>query len=535
MTYVKYELTIGNLLRSAVKRNPNQVIVDPEKGAYTYADFELRVNALARSLVKIGVSPHDNVAVLDWDTRQYLESFYAIPMAGAAIHTVNIRYPVELIYYTIQHAEDSFIIIRDEIAKMFINYKELFGFVKGWIIYSSTDEKIEFPFDNVYYYEDLIQENNNSPLPAVIEDDIATIFYTSGSTGMPKGVTFTHRDLVIHAYGLISTLSDEPVSLTSRDVIMPLVPMFHVHAWGLPQSFLLKGCKYVLAGRYNPAQELKLIKENQVTTSAMVPSILYMLLNEPGASEILQDRNLKVVVGGGALSQGLAEAASKMNVRTIGAYGMSETAPLLTAAIFNSDVRNLEESERKKYQIKAGLPASMVEIRIVDKSGKEIPRGVEKIGEITVRAPWLTKEYYKDPESSKKLWQEGWLHTGDLGYLDSMGYLTIVDREKDSVKSGGEFIPTLILEDVISLYGKIGEVAVIGKPDEKWGERPVAFYTAKENINEEDVRNFLMKFVEQRRIEKFWIPDEFIRVESFVKGSTGKIDKKALRQRYEKQ
>lgn len=532
MAYVKYELTLGNLLHSAVKRNPNQTIVDPEKGSYRFSEFESRVNALAKALVEIGVNPRDRVAVLDWDTRQYLESFYAIPMTGAVLHTVNIRYPTELIYYTMQHAEDSYVIIRDEIAKMFINYKDLFGFVKGWIIYSSSDTKIDFPFDNVYDYEELIKRDSHSPLPAVVEDDIATLFYTSGSTGMPKGVSFSHRDLVLHAYGLIATLSDEPASINSRDVLMPLVPMFHVHAWGLPQTFLIKGCKYVLAGRYNPAQELKLIKENGVTISAMVPSILYMLINEDGAAELFPKINFRAIIGGGALSRGLSEAAKKLNISTMGAYGMSETAPLLTASVYNFDTMIISEDEKAKYRIKAGLPASLVEVRIVDKNGKEIPRGTEKIGEITVRAPWLTHEYYKDPESTKKLWQEGWLHTGDLGYLDSLGYLTIVDREKDSVKSGGEFIPTLILEDIISLYGKIGEVAVIGKKDDKWGERPIAIYTSKEPIDTDDLRQFLQRFVEQKRIEKFWIPDEFIRVDEFEKGSTGKIDKKVLRKKF---
>lgn len=532
MAYVKYELTLGNLLHSAVKRNPNQIIVDPEKGSYRFSDFESRVNSLARALVEIGVKPKDRVAVLDWDTRQYLESFYAIPMTGAILHTVNIRYPVELIYYTIQHAEDSYVIIRDEIARMFINYKDLFGFVKGWIIYSSSENRIDFPFSNVYYYDDLINGNSNASLPAIVEEDTATLFYTSGSTGMPKGVSFSHRDLILHAYGLIATLSDEPASISSRDILMPLVPMFHVHAWGLPQAFLIKGCKYVLAGRYNPSQELWLIKEHGVTLSAMVPSILYMLINERGASEVFPAINFRAIIGGGALSRGLFEAAGKLNIKTMGAYGMSETAPLLTASVYNFDTMSLPDDDRVEYQIKAGLPASLVEVRIVDKNGKEIPKGVEKIGEITVRAPWLTHEYYKDPESTKKLWQEGWLHTGDLGYVDNMGYLTIVDREKDSVKSGGEFIPTLILENIISLYGKIGEVAVIGKKDDKWGERPIALYTSKESINPEDIKEFLQKFVEQRKIEKFWIPDEFIRVEQFDKGSTGKIDKKALRKKF---
>ena len=346
---------------------------------------------------------------------------------------------------------------------------------------------------------------------------------------MPKGVTFRHRDLVTLAYNTSMMISDEPINVKSSDVIMPLVPMFHVHAWGMPQASIMRGNKYVLAGRYVPELIIAQMKKEKVTVSAMVPSILFMLISDKTAENILPKLNLRVIIGGAALTKGLYTAAKKSNIRTVAGYGLSETAPILSVAVLNQHSRELNNEMQEELAMKAGIPAPLVEIKIIDRNGKDVTDSHE-IGEITARCPYLTSEYYKDPDATKKLWKDGWLHTGDIGYIDEHGYLNISDREKDSVKSGGEFIPTLIIEDVISLFGKIKEVAVIGKKDEKWGERPVAFYTAEEEIDLDKMREFLMKFVEQRRIEKFWIPEEFIKIDSFTKGYTGKIDKKALRE-----
>ncbi|MCL4351000.1 MAG: long-chain-fatty-acid--CoA ligase [Candidatus Thermoplasmatota archaeon] len=528
MTYIPYELTVGNLLSSSVKRNPEQVIVDPQYGSFTYREFEKNVEKFAKGLIRVGVRHGDRVAVLDWDTIHYLEAFYAIPMCGAAIHTVNIRYPNELIYYTMNHAEDSYVILREDIAKQLSSYGELFGFVKGWVIYGSSPEKKDLPFENVFYLDDMMKEDDNTSLPSVSENDIATIFYTSGSTGMPKGITFRHRDLVMLAYNVGIMITDEPLNAKSSDVIMPIVPMFHVHAWGMPFACIMRGSKYVLAGRYHPETIVSIMGKEKVTLSLMVPSILHMLLSAKNAPEILPERNLRVVVGGAAITSALRDSARKMNIEAVAGYGLSETAPILSIAVYNQLSGKLPKDEKDKLPLKAGTIAPMVEIRIIDINGTNVTDS-HQTGEITARGPYLASEYYKDPEATKKLWKDGWLHTGDLGFIDEYGYLNIVDREKDSVKSGGEFIPTLILEDVISLFGRVKEVAVIGKKDEKWGERPVAFYTSDQEIDPKEITEFLSKFVQQRRIEKFWIPDEFIKIDSFVKGYTGKIDKKALR------
>jgi len=321
-----------------------------------------------------------------------------------------------------------------------------------------------------------------------------------------------------------------PLSLKDSDVFMILVPMFHVHQWGYPYNFMMGGNKYVLPGRYDPAFNLKLLKEEGVTYSAMVPTILHMMINHPEAKNYYDYfKRWKVVIGGSALPLGLAQTARKLGITVLSGYGLSETAPVLTIGYYNSLIENLNEEEKFLQQIKTGIPIPFVELRVIDQSGNDVPWDDRTIGEIVVRAPWLTREYYKDPEKTLKLWKDDWLHTGDLATVDKYGYLRIVDREKDAIKSGGEFIPSLVLEDVISTHPKVGEVAVVGMNDEKWGERPVAFIVPKEKVSEDELKEFLLRKVEEGKIQKWWIPDKFIFVSEFPKTSTNKIDKKVLR------
>lgn len=525
----RYELTIDKILTASVRNNPDQIISYQGKENITYEKFNERVYNLASSLIKMGVQRGDRVAVLDWDTNRYLEAYYAVPMAGAVLHTVNIRYPPELIYYTMQHADDRYVIIRDEFVPLVAHNKALFSFVKKWIIYSETG-KIPETLEPAVNYDSLVSDDDRIKLPEINENTIATTFYTSGTTGLPKGVSFSHRQIMLHTLAATSTLSDPPISLSSRDVIMPLVPMFHVHSWGMPYTTIMKGMKYVLPGRYDIPTILKVIKQEKVTLSAMVPSILYMLITNPDASKILADNHMKIIVGGGALLRGLAEKARSLGIETIAGYGMSETAPILTLSTFTKKIMEMDDQTRTDYRIKTGVPISLVDLRVVNKDGKEVPRDSRTIGEIIVRAPWLTDEYVKDSEGTDKLWKNGWLHTGDLAVLDTYGYISIVDREKDAVKSGGEFIPTLILEDLISTAPGVNEVAVVGKKDEKWGERPIAFVTVTPKYNVEDVKKHLETYVEAGRVAKFWLPDEYRVVKEFAKTSTGKIDKKPLRE-----
>ncbi|MEM0373669.1 MAG: AMP-binding protein, partial [Sulfolobales archaeon] len=357
----------------------------------------------------------------------------------------------------------------------------------------------------------------------------ATLFYTSGTTGDPKGVWFTHRDIVLHTLSLAVLSRAPPLELTTKDVLMILVPMFHVHSWGFPYVALLTGAKYVLPGPYNPSKELQLIAREGVTFSAMVPTILFMLLSQPDIDNYKEHlKRLKIAIGGERLNEGLARKAREYGITLIGGYGLSETCPVLTVAYYNSLIENLDPETKFQKQISAGVPMPFVKIKIVDEEGNELPRG--KIGEVVVRAPWVTREYFKDPEKTTKLWRGGWLHTGDLGYIDEYGYLNIVDRDKDAIKSGGEFIPSLLLENVISLHPKVAEVTVVGVKHEKWGERPVAFIVPNGELDEMELRKFLMQKVDEGKIQKWWIPDKIFFVDYIPKTSTNKADKKILRE-----
>ncbi len=526
----KYELTVEKIFASSVRNNPDQVISYMGKEHITFREFRDRVFKIAKGLVALGLKKGDRVAVLDWDTIRYLEAYYAVPIAGGVLHTVNIRYPPELIFYTMQHAEDKFVIIRDEFIPLIEKSIPLFDFVQHWIV-SSDSVKPASMLPGATVYNDLLSMDGKVILPDIHEDDLATTFYTSGTTGLPKGVEFTHRQLVLHAMAMAFALADEPINLKSTDVIMPIVPMFHVHSWGVPYMALLKGMKYVLPGRYDFDAIPGIMEKEKVTVSLMVPSILYMLMTGKNSGK-LKNLNLRVTVGGGALSSGLAKMADSMNLKIASGYGMSETAPVLTLSTYNKQLNDASEAKKTEYRTKTGIPIPLVDLKVVDSSGKEVPHDSKTIGEIVVRAPWLTRVYVKDEENTRKLWKDDWMHTGDLAVVDDLGYLSIVDREKDAVKSGGEFIPTIILEDAISSYPGVAEVAVVAKPDTKWGERPVAFISGLKSVDKAKMTEHLMKFVESGRIAKFWIPDEYFIVDSFEKTSTGKIDKKPLRAKF---
>ncbi|BCU66870.1 long-chain-fatty-acid--CoA ligase [Sulfolobales archaeon HS-7] len=525
MRAFKFELTLEKVLNTGAETFPSQKIYYRDLREYTFSEFREKALALANSLRKLGVKRGDRVAVIDWDTDVYLLSYYGVPLSGGVLHTVNIRYPPELILKTMLHAEDRWIIVRDEFLPLLEKGKDYLKSV-GLIAYSESKETPKSPLNPTNFWELLNEEPLNSP--DVSENDMATIFYTSGTTGEPKGVWFTHKQLIYHAEAVALAGTRPPLNLNNNDVYMILVPMFHVHSWGHPYIFMMTGSAYVLPGRYDPKAELELIGKYNVTYSAMVPTILYMILSHEEVGKYVNHlKKWKVVIGGSALPEGLANTAKQMGITVIGGYGLSETCPVLTLGTYNAQVINEEEKVRFAEQITAGTPLPFVELKIVNSSME--PEKTGEIGEIVVRAPWTATEYFKDPEKTERLWAGGWLHTGDLGFLDKYGYLHIVDREKDAIKSGGEFIPSILLESAISSHPSVGQVAVIGKKDEKWGERPVAFIVPKGSISKEDLRNFLQNLAEQGKIQKWWIPDDFIFVQSLPLTSTNKIDKKELR------
>jgi fatty-acyl-CoA synthase len=396
------------------------------------------------------------------------------------------------------------------------------------------------PLTNVKFYDDMLAEADGSyEFPELDENTQATIFYTSGTTGMPKGVWFTHRQIVLHTLSAqIGLGSSAPANrLYFTDVVMPLVPFFHVHCWGIPYAVAMNGQKIVLAGKYDPSTILELISREKVTFSDMVPTILNMIVNHPSVEKYTEALSRwKVVIGGAALPRELAVRARKLGIRVMAGYGLSETAPILTLANPNEKHMLMNDEELlDSLLLKTGIPIPLVQIRVVDGEMRDVPRDGKSIGEIVVRGPWLTKEYYKDEEKTKELWAGGWLHTGDMAVVDQGGYLMIVDRIKDAVKSGGEWIPTLILEDLLVRHPALSEAAVIGAKEKNWGERPIAIVSLRpgQRTDEEDLAKHCKKLVDDGKIAKFWVPERFIiMAEPLPKTSTGKLDKKILREKY---
>lgn len=535
MAEYHHSMTIWNILDDAAHRHSDsQIVYRDEK--LSYSKFASNISKLISGLQEdVGVKKGDVVAVLDYDTLHYLEMYYAVPSCGAVLHTVNIRYPPELIYYTMSHAGDKFVVIRDEFVPMVEKYAEMFSFVKGWIVYSESGNGVNTKLKPLYNYGDLLSSHGK---PEVCDDENAraTIFYTSGTTGMPKGVTFTHRQIFLHSLSVQVASSMPPMSLGPAETVMPLVPMFHVHTWGTPFNSIASGHKYVLPGRYDFPKLLELIDREKVTFTQSVPSILYMLLTSPNLKEHAHAlRGLKSLIGGASLPRGLAMKAAELGILTVGAYGLSETCPALTVSVYNIRALQLPEEKRRELLLKAGIPFPMVTLRVVDSNFKDVPADGKSVGEVVVRCPWCTEGYYRDEEKTAALWEHGWLHTGDLGVIDELGYLTIVDREKDAVKSGGEFIPSLLLESAISELKGVGEVAIVGVADEKWGERPVAVLTRTAQLSEADVMEHMRRYVDMGRIMKWWMPDRVVFVESIPKTSTGKADKKKLREEIKSQ
>jgi fatty-acyl-CoA synthase len=535
--YHDYKLTISSLLQQTLSRNStNEIVYGNHR--YTWPQFYERVQRLASGLEKMGVKKGWKVAVVDVDTNRYLEAYFAVPMIGAILHTVNVRLPVEQIGYTIGHAEDDAVLLRDEFiplaAKLAGNVKTL----KAIVTMSDSGTAPAFPLPGAKYYEDLISSGSpHYEFPDLDENTTATLFYTSGTTGFPKGVMFTHRQLVLHTMALGTALAAPPLSVTSEDVVLPMVPFFHVHGWGIPYLAAMSGQKIVLAGRYDPGNILNLIDKEKVTFSHMVPTFLSMILNHPEATSHAHALSRwKVIVGGAALPRGLALVARGFGIKIMAGYGLSETAPVLTIAYPKEELLKLSEMEMlDRVLLKAGTPIPLVEIKIVNEKMQALPHDGKSMGELVVRAPWTTREYYKDPEGTKKLWADGWLHTGDIAVIDPKGYVSIVDRMKDVVKSGGEWISTILLEDLLMSHPAVQEAAVIAGHESKWGERPIAIVTLKPNARatEEELKKHLEGFANEGKIAKFWIPERVVtQTEALAKTSTGKIDKKPLREKY---
>ncbi|WP_369959747.1 fatty acid--CoA ligase [Pseudomonas benzenivorans] len=528
-----YPLLIKRLLLSGVRYQPDQEIVYSDKLRYNYRTLNERIQRLANALTAAGVQAGDTVALLDWDSHRSLECFFAVPMLGAVLHTVNIRLSPEQIVYTMNHAEDDFVLVQDDFLPLLEQIHGELTTVKGYVQLSdSVAQPTEMPL--LGEYETLLAQAEPSfEFPDFDENSVATLFYTTGTTGNPKGVYFTHRQLVLHTLNELGTFAayeGQPL-LRSNDVYMPITPMFHVHAWGVPYVATMLGVKQVYPGRYEPNALVRLFREEQVSFSHCVPTILQMLL-ECEEGKRTDFTGWKMLLGGSALTLGLASQAAGKGMRIHAGYGMSETCPLLCMTHLREDDLALSMDEQLPQRIKTGVPIPLVDLRIVDAGGNDVPHDGEALGEIVVRAPWLTQGYLGEAEKGAELWNGGWLHTGDMASIDSRGVVEIKDRIKDVIKTGGEWISSLELESLISSHVAVSAVAVVGIPDAQWGERPMALVVCKpnESLDQQAIEAHLLQFVEGGRINKWAIPRTIRIVSDIPKTSVGKINKKLIRE-----
>jgi fatty-acyl-CoA synthase len=530
-----YPLLIKQLLHTPLAHAPEQEIVYRELRRYDYRTLVERIHRLGSALTRLGVRPGDTVAVMDWDSHRYLECYFAVPMLGAVLQTVNVRLSPEQVHYTLEHAGATLALVHDDFAAMCKAVRATLPAIRG-VVRLTDDPTAGAGDDGSPEYEALLAAAaTEHDFPDFDENARATTFYTTGTTGPPKGVYFSHRQIVLHTLATLAGLAMPRVQgrFHRADVYMPVTPMFHVHAWGLPYLATMAGVKQVYPGRYVPESILKLKQAEGVTFSHCVPTILHMLLTAPGAERV-DWRGWKVVIGGSALPKALARAAVDRGIDIIAGYGMSETCPVLTLAQVRDDVLGRDPERELELRCKAGVPIPLVDLRVVDDAMKPLPKDGASAGEVVVRAPWLTQGYLRNPDASEQLWAGGWMHTNDIGHIDAQGYLKITDRIKDVIKTGGEWVSSLQLEDLIAQHPAIGEVAVIGVKDERWGERPLALVVprAGQQVDEGAIKAHVKTYADAGVISKYAVPDRVCVVAAIDKTSVGKIDKKVLRTKY---
>lgn len=533
-----YPLLIKNLLLYPVVDNPDQEIVYRDLYRGNYRQLRERVKRLANMLTGLGVKPGQTVAVMDWDSHRYLELFFAVPMIGAVLHTINVRLSAEQILYTIDHAEDDVLLVNSEFLPIMEQIRGRIDNVRTYILISDDGMTECSTIPACGEYEQLLaQASPEFEFPDLDENTRATTFYTTGTTGMPKGVYFSHRQLVLHSLGLLATLgsSTSHACLHRDDVYMPITPMFHVHAWGVPYIATMLGVKQVYPGRYLPETLLELKEKEGVSFSHCVPTILHMLLKHPLAEKI-DLRGWKLIIGGAALSRNLCVESLRLGIDVFTGYGMSETCPILTISKLTPEMLELSHAEQAEIRCKTGLALALVDLRVVDSDFNELPRDGVSAGNVVVRSPWLSQGYLKDHKASERLWEGGYLHTGDVAVRDELGYLKITDRSKDVIKVAGEWVSSLELEDIVAHHPAVAEVAVIGKPDEKWGERPLALVVLKPTegakVTDKEIAHHVREYADKGVVSKQVVLVKVKIVPSIDKTSVGKINKVALREKY---
>ncbi|HJV24606.1 MAG TPA: fatty acid--CoA ligase [Aromatoleum sp.] len=532
-----YPLLVKQLLLNSVSLYGDQEITYRGEMRYHFRDFRERIGRLASALSALGVRHGTTVAVMDWDSHRYLESYFAIPMMGATMFTVNVRLSPQQIAYTLNDSEAEVVLVHADFLPLLEQLKPELKSIRQIVAIADGKPLPECKLTFAGEYEALV--GGASPDYEFVDFDEntkAATFYTTGTTGDPKGVCYSHRQIVLHALTTALSLCAprEGQRLHREDVYMPITPMFHVLAWGVPYLAVMLGLRTVLPGRYVPDALLKLKRDEKVTFSHCVPTILQMLLHAAAGGEF-DLSGWKVIIGGAALPAALCKAAVERGIDVFAGYGMSETGPIVALAQIRDADAPADIDAEVRLRSLTGRPVPLIDFRVVDSEMRDVPRDGTSQGEIVLRAPFLTQGYFKKPQASEELWAGGYLHTQDVAVMQPDGFVRIVDRIKDVIKTGGEWVSSIAIESLIAEVPGVQESAVIAVRDEKWGERPMAYVVRKPGaeVAPEAIRQHLLRQVETKRISKYAVPDaeHVLFVEEIPKTSVGKINKKLLRER----
>lgn len=535
-TMMEFPLTLPVILERAgklfhrveiVSRRPDRSVVRT-----TYQDFYRRARRLADALTRMGLRPGDRVASMMWNHSGHLEAFFGVPCAAGILHTLNLRLHPHELAAIVNHAEDRFLLIDDVLLPTYEKFRESVSFDRVIVVpYGSCGGT---PADALDYEELLAGASDDFRYPAMDENDGAAMCFTSGTTGNSKGVVYSHRALVLHTF---AELGVDSFAIGHHDTVLPVAPMFHANAWGLPYSCAMAGARLILPGPNVDAENvLDLIGQEHVTIACGVSTVwlgvLYALEKNPGRWKF--PWHVRIVVGGTAPPEKLMRALDKHNLHILHLWGMTETTPLATVGKLKRHMLDWPEDERYEVRAKQGWPTPFIELRVMRAEGLEgksveAPRDGNTPGELEVRGPWVAGSYYKSPGEAHRWTEDGWFKTGDIATMDEEGFIKIVDRAKDLVKSGGEWISSVDLENKLMGHPAVKEAAVVGVPHPKWQERPVAAVVLREGAeaSAEELRAFLAE-----TFAKWQLPDAFVFVEALPRTSVGKFKKIALREQF---
>jgi fatty-acyl-CoA synthase len=529
-TMMDFPLTLQLIFERGTRLFPSrEIVTGGVSGAnrYTYRDFALRVHRLASALQKLGLQPGERVGTFCWNHHRHLELYFAVPMQGAVLHTLNIRLFHDQLTYIVNHAADRFIVVDRSLLPVIRQLQPTFTSVEQIIV---IDDGADCDPGDALDYEQLLATGaDHFDFPRLDENAAAMMCYTSGTTGNPKGVAYSHRALTLHSFGACQA---DCLAVSQRDTVMAIVPMFHANAWGLPYASTMTGARQVFPGNSMAADRvLQLMQDERVTVGAGVPTIWIGALPLLQAGKFDLSRVTRIVCGGSAAPRALIEAYARLGLNIVHAWGMTEMSPLGTVAVPLVELDEVDPATQLDFKARQGQAAAGVEARILDDDGAEAPWDGKTMGELVVRGPWVAASYYDDDRSAASFTSDGWFRTGDIAMMHPNGYIEIADRTKDVIKSGGEWISSVAVENALMAHPKVLEAAVIGVPSERWSERPMACVVPRAEcraaISEAELTEFLAA-----QFPKWWLPETYLFLDDLPKTSVGKFDKKAMREQY---